>query len=947
MSAQDLASLVSAARNGSQETISALIAAVARDLRAFIATFAATREMIEEAHTSTWIQVRKELPSCPVSGQAIIWIRQRAISSLRQLLDGECAAAITARDGLRHLVIQDGIEGIQALVSPNNEGAAQLNQRYATLDEDLQLLLSRRYSDGATLAELAAERGWREPDIAIRLFTARAGLHWRATDADRRAPDDRLLPPMIEQLLGGTLTAEARQTLGTSLMKDLGRASAFVRQVRIDLMLSAVFGPYGEQEARALAGTLAKIEHKRRNESSLLQVVAPPRTPVGTGSELQRANDRIANRQTGTQSSSVETAGARPAHRGVTAGGRRRQGSSDQRDGEGRARPRGNQHLPMIIAGAVVAVGLLSLLLVWGGGGSSPTPAGTPKSHGPVATLLGAQGPVQLIDGAKRRPVTVGSVLQAGQGLESGRSEATVELGNTRLVLEPATLVETLDLLPDRSGQARLAKGSLRVQVLSTPGFEVRTAHARVTFAATRGNVTAEADRTLVQAQGGGVVVSAADGSGVTPVPPDGRVEIAAGSPPRLLKAKAFVRGINLGGNAVTIDRQRWLSHRQALSAGLSLAPGTDLAPPAAFSGAGLDFDRKTMLDTGLTGSGTVQFAQKVPDGDYDLTLWLANTAGVTESQLTVTVNGDRATLGQVHKRDTWLQLGPLPVRASKGLLDIRLEGHANARAAGLALEAPGGSDLLLPAAVAMVSPVDSASFYRGETITLRAEVIGTASKVQFYDGERLLGESGKEPFSLVVKDLEPGEHRIIARMVNPKGDPSVSLPLAISVMTALGSGGILVERWNDLPGDKLANAPEVSMRAPSTSEVRKDFSARTDWGDEIYVRMRGWIHAPITGEYVFWVASDDEGELLLSTDDSPANLRRIAHCVDAAASREWTKHASQQSQPIPLIAGNRYYVEVRYKEHHGGDLGMAGWKLPNGVVERPIPGAHLSPAKP
>ncbi len=953
MSAQDFAALITKAKSGQQDALAALIEAVARDLRAFLATYAASPAMVEEAHTATWIQVRKELATCPASSQAIVWIRQRAIAVLKTMLEQEGDVAIAARDGLRHLVVQDGSEGLQALVSPSNEGAALLNQRYAALDEADQLLISRRYAEGASLAVLAAGLNCGDGEVARRLCRARGGLHWRATDADRRPIDDPQVAIAIDQMLSGNLNAAGRQALGTTLMKDLGRAAGFTRQVRIDLMLHAVFGAYTLEQARQLAGTLAKIEHKRRNESSLLQVVAPPRVPVGSGTELRMTNDRIGNRQAGVPSSApaAVTATTRPVQR--AGHGSRRRGSSDENlltsDRHGR---HGNRQT-IIIGGAIAAVGLIALIVLWSRGGSGSADVGATNATSlVVATVLGTQGGAQVISKESQTPAVLGAALTAGQGLDSGRGETSVEIsGSTRVVLTPGTQVTSFDALPDHTGQVHLSKGSLQISVSAHPGIEVLTAHGRVTFGVGRGVVSCESDRTLVQAQGGSVTVVSASGGNAMQIPPDKRAEILAGAAPRLLQASGFVRGINFGGTPVTIDRKRWLSHREALSAGLSLGTGTSIAPQAMFAGAGLDFDRKTMLDTGLIGSsGTVQITQMLPDGTYDVTLWLANTGSLDESHLVLSVNNNPVKLsGALLKRDTWAQLGPVPVRINQGRMELQLSGQSNARVSGMALEAPGGESLPLPAAVAITSPIDSATFYGSEKVTLRAEVVGQVKAVQFYSGDKLLGEATKEPYSVVVSKFEPGEQRIIARAINLSGESSESLPLALSVIPAFGSGSILVERWTGIPGDKLSDGkddPKLNGK-PDFSGEAKEFATKLDWGQQYVCRIRGYVHPPLTGEYVFWMASDDEGELLLSTSEDPTQARRIAHCPHACDPRDWTKEKSQQSSPIPLVAGQRYFIELRHKEHEGNDHGACGWKLPNGSMERPIPGAHLSPFKP
>ena len=90
--------------------------------------------------------------------------------------------------------------------------------------------------------------------------------------------------------------------------------------------------------------------------------------------------------------------------------------------------------------------------------------------------------------------------------------------------------------------------------------------------------------------------------------------------------------------------------------------------------------------------------------------------------------------------------------------------------------------------------------------------------------------------------------------------------------------------------------------------------------GDNYGARIRGYIHPLITGQYTFWFASDDAGDLLLSTNDNPANATRIAFVAEWTDPRQWTKFATQRSAGINLTAGQKYYIEVLHKEATGGD---------------------------
>ena len=90
---------------------------------------------------------------------------------------------------------------------------------------------------------------------------------------------------------------------------------------------------------------------------------------------------------------------------------------------------------------------------------------------------------------------------------------------------------------------------------------------------------------------------------------------------------------------------------------------------------------------------------------------------------------------------------------------------------------------------------------------------------------------------------------------------------------------------------------------------------------------MRGYLTPTTTGDYWFWIASDDNGELWLSTDSNPDNKTRIAYVPGWTNPREWTWYAQQKSALIHLVAGTRYYVEALMKEGGGGDNLAVAWQ--------------------
>jgi len=140
-----------------------------------------------------------------------------------------------------------------------------------------------------------------------------------------------------------------------------------------------------------------------------------------------------------------------------------------------------------------------------------------------------------------------------------------------------------------------------------------------------------------------------------------------------------------------------------------------------------------------------------------------------------------------------------------------------------------------------------------------------------------------------------------------------------------------------------LTNAAKFP-NSPDQTAYLTTFEAGINIADNYGQRCRALITAPTTGNYVFWISSDDASTLYLSTDASPNNKVAIASVNSWTSSREWTKEANQQSAPVPLVSGQKYYIEALMKEGQGGDNLAVRWQLPSAVIEEPIPGSRLSP---
>lgn len=168
-----------------------------------------------------------------------------------------------------------------------------------------------------------------------------------------------------------------------------------------------------------------------------------------------------------------------------------------------------------------------------------------------------------------------------------------------------------------------------------------------------------------------------------------------------------------------------------------------------------------------------------------------------------------------------------------------------------------------------------------------------------------------------------------------------------VSSIAAQPSNGITREVFANIGGSTV---PDLTNNAafpnsPTAEEVlTNSFDCPVNYLDNYGTRLRALITAPTTGAYTFWIASDDQSVLYLSTDTTPAHKVLIASVNAWTSWKEWTKEANQQSAPITLMGGQQYYIEALQKEGGGGDNLTVRWQLPSGTIEEPIPASRCVP---
>ncbi len=184
---------------------------------------------------------------------------------------------------------------------------------------------------------------------------------------------------------------------------------------------------------------------------------------------------------------------------------------------------------------------------------------------------------------------------------------------------------------------------------------------------------------------------------------------------------------------------------------------------------------------------------------------------------------------------------------------------------------------------------------------------------------------------------------------------------------------GIYREMFTGINGGQvsdLTNSVYFPNGATSSNLLTTLFEAPVDVADSYGQRLRAILVAPFTGNYTFYICSDDQSVLYLSQNESPASKQLIAVEPQWSGSRQFTTTerrtnataffpAMNPNLPanrsdyafgaINLVAGQRYFIEALQKEGGGGDNLSLAWTRPDGsggsVFEGPISASHFRAA--
>ncbi|HET6409423.1 MAG TPA: DUF1800 family protein, partial [Chthoniobacteraceae bacterium] len=185
------------------------------------------------------------------------------------------------------------------------------------------------------------------------------------------------------------------------------------------------------------------------------------------------------------------------------------------------------------------------------------------------------------------------------------------------------------------------------------------------------------------------------------------------------------------------------------------------------------------------------------------------------------------------------------------------------------------------------------------------------------------------------------GDYQILITITNANGTGTSVLNLHVDENSAI----VTRESWTGVTGNGVAAIPVNAP--PNGADNLTSLQAPSDFDDNYGARIRGYITAPATGNYYFWLAASDAAELWISNDSEPVNkLKRATVTAGSTTPLDWA--AARKSPWLALEGGQKYYFEILHKAGAGtGDNLAVGWLKPGQSGSTPsevVPAPVLSP---
>ncbi len=174
--------------------------------------------------------------------------------------------------------------------------------------------------------------------------------------------------------------------------------------------------------------------------------------------------------------------------------------------------------------------------------------------------------------------------------------------------------------------------------------------------------------------------------------------------------------------------------------------------------------------------------------------------------------------------------------------------------------------------------------------------------------------------------------------------DTAGSTGFAVVRVLANASPGLREQRWSGQT--RFNNNNWTGTPNPSYTGNISSANTAQNVGNSYSRRVTGWLVAPVSGDYTFWISSDDDSRFYLGAGAEEATKSQRASVSGWTTYQNFDANPAQQSASIPLVAGRAYWFEMQQTDGGGDDHLTVAWQRPGGAREV-VPGAFLIPNQP
>jgi len=320
--------------------------------------------------------------------------------------------------------------------------------------------------------------------------------------------------------------------------------------------------------------------------------------------------------------------------------------------------------------------------------------------------------------------------------------------------------------------------------------------------------------------------------------------------------------------------------------------------------------------------------------GPYDVIVYLGMDAdGVTAE---ISANGTVKPVTETHQfGDAYLEATPdiagnyvrfNGVAPTNGVIGIGMKYIAGGNGAGMAgVQVLGASFPTNTTAAGIKVQPKSISAATGSRSGFAVQATSSNVKYQWFkNGSAISGATSASYSTDVLTLADSGSKYKVTLSNNVNSVTSDEVTLTV-LNPVLAKGFLTEEYFLNIGGTAVVNltdSAKYKADAPDVTVLIAGFSSAVNYADNYGAKVSGFIIPTDTGDYDFFIGSDDNSALFLSTDANPPDLTGTPIAFESGCCNPFMEPGANQTTqtPIHLVAGQQYAVVALHKEGGGGD---------------------------